>query len=94
MDPSSGTCLVGSPADDRARIERALILAESHVVRMPPSPVTQHLKDVLDSCCRTVNGWSASPPADEELRSFRERVERTLQLARTTSPTVRLRRQA
>lgn len=90
----SGTRLAAFPADDRTRIEYALAHAESHVARMPPSPVTQHLKDVLEFCHRTVDGWTTSPPADEELRSVRERAERALQIASTSSPTVRVRRQA
>jgi hypothetical protein len=90
----SSTHLVAIPANDREGIEQALAQAEAHVTRMQPSPATQHLKRVLESCRRAIDGWSASPPTDEALRSLRERVQQTLQLARTTSPTVRLRRSA
>ncbi len=90
----SSTYLVAARADDREGIEQALAQAEAHVTRMQASPATQHLKRVLESCHRAIDGWRASPPTDEALRALRERVQQTLQLARTTSPTVRFRRTA
>jgi hypothetical protein len=90
----SETRLVAAPADDWARIDQALNQAEAHVARMQPAPATEHLKGVLASCHRTMEGWSAAPPTYEQLHALRERVEHVLQLARTTSPTVRIRRQA
>jgi hypothetical protein len=90
----SETRLIVPRADDREGIEQALVQAEAHVTRMQPSPATQHLKRVLESCRRAIDGWDRSPPSEEALRSLRERVQQTLQLARTTSPTVRLRRTA
>lgn len=86
--------IIATPADDRERIEQALAQAETHVTRMQPSPAAQHLERALESCRRVIDGWSASPPTEEELRSVRERVLQTLQVARATSPTVRLRRTA
>jgi hypothetical protein len=91
---SSETRLLTAPGPDRERIEQALAHAEVHVARMQPSPATQHLRRVLESCRRDMDGWKSSPPTEAELRALRERVEQALQLARTTSPTVRLRRQA
>jgi len=93
MDPRSETRLSGARVD-KERIEQAVTHAESHVARMPPSPRTQHLKGVLDSLRRTLAGWSASPPTDEEAQALQDRVLQTLEVARTTSPTVRLRRLA
>jgi len=94
-DPAgSGTRLAASPVDDRGRIARALAHAEAHVARMQPSPVTQHLKDVLESFRRTMDAWAVSSPTDEEVGALLEHVEQTLQLAKTTSPTVRMRRLA
>jgi hypothetical protein len=84
--------LIATPADDRERIEQALAQAEAHVTRMQPSPATRHLKGALESCRRVLDGWSASPPTEAVLRALRERVQQTLHIARTTSPTVRLRR--
>jgi hypothetical protein len=92
--PTSEIRLVAAPADDWARIELALAHAESHVARMQCSPATQHLKNVLESCRRTLAGWGASPPTGDELDALRDRVMQTLQVARTTSPTLRLRRLA
>ena len=91
---SSETRLLATPTGDRQRIEQALAHAESHVARMQASPATQELKRVLESCRRVLDGWSTSPPTDDQLRLLQERVDRTLQLARTTSPTLRLRRSA
>lgn len=91
---SSETRLLAAPATDLERIEHGLAHAEVHVARMQPAPATQHLKRVLESCRRGMEGWRASPPTEAEVRALRERVEQALQLARTTSPTVRLRRQA
>jgi hypothetical protein len=91
---ASGTRLAARPADDRGRIELALAHAESHMARMQPSLATQRVKDVLESFRRTVDGWAALPPTEEEARALREQVEQTLQLAKSESPTVRLRRVA
>jgi hypothetical protein len=91
---SSETRLLSAPATDRERIEHGLAHAELHVARMQPSPATQHLKRVLESCRRAVDGWRASPPTEAEAHALRDRVEQALQLAKTTSPTVRFRRQA
>jgi|SRR5580700_3957967 hypothetical protein len=84
--------LIAIPADDRERIEQALAQAEAHVARMHPSPATRHLEGTLESCRRMIDGWDVSPPTEDVLRALRERVQQTLHLARTTSPTVRLRR--
>jgi len=91
-DTGSQTRLAASPADDRGRIEQALAHAEVHVGRMQPSSVTQQLKEILESFRRRVEDWDASPPSDEEVRALRQHVEQTLQLAKATSPTVRMRR--
>ena len=88
----SATRLVAPQAHDRAHLEQLLVRAESHVSRMHPSATTLHLRRVLDACRRAMDTWNESPPTEEELRAFRVRVEQTLQLASTTSPTVRLRR--
>jgi hypothetical protein len=85
----SGRRLVAPAQDDRARIEHALAHAESNMARMQPSPVTQHVKDVIESFRRMMAGWSTSPPTDDELHVLREHLERMLLLARTTSATVR-----
>jgi hypothetical protein len=93
MDRRSETRPVAGPVD-KERIERAIADAESHVARMEPSPRTQHLRGALDSFRRTLAGWSASPPNGEELQVLRDRVLQTLEVARTTSPTLKLRRLA
>ncbi len=90
----SETRLVASRTNDCVHIEQLLGRAESHVNRMQPSAATLHLRCLLDSCRRAMDDWTASPPTDEELRALRGQVEQTLQLASTTSPTVRLRRMA
>ena|SRR5258708_7282227 len=86
--------LVASRTNDRVQIEQLLGRAESHVNRMQPSAATLQLRRLLDSFRRAMDDWSALPPTDEELRALRGQVERTLQLASTTSPTVRFRRLA
>jgi hypothetical protein len=91
---SSETRLLASPVGDWARIDQALNQAEAHAARMQPSPATEHLTGVLASFRRVMEGWSKAPPTDEQLQALRERVEQALRLARTTSPTLRIRRQA
>jgi len=90
--PTSGTRLVAAPGDDQDRIVQALSMAESHVARMPPSQATQQLKSVLEASRRAIARWSTSPPTNEEVQEVRDRVVQTLQVAKTTSPTLRFRR--
>jgi hypothetical protein len=86
--------IVASSKEERESIEFALSQAESHTVRMPPSPTTGRLKVALQVLRRVVDSWDARPPTDEQLTVLREQVAETLRLARTNSPTVRLRRSA
>jgi len=88
----SGTRVVATPADDVGRIEQALAQAQGHVARMLPSPGTQQIQRLLQSFRFVMDGWSAAPPTEADVRALRERVELVLQLARTTSPTLRFRR--
>jgi hypothetical protein len=90
----SETRLITLPSAERSRIETALSEAESHVARMPPSHTTLRLQVALDRVRRSLDLWAASPPSQEHVRELRERVEETLRLAKTRSPTVRVRRLA
>jgi hypothetical protein len=90
---SSGTHRTfGTPGT--GRIVEAIARAESHVARMSPSPTTDHLSALLNDFRRTLRGWEVSPPTDDEFLSVERRVVQVLQLASTTSPTIRLRRPA
>ena len=79
-------------AGDQLSIEAALAQAEAHVGRMAPSPSTEHLKSSLQAFRRTFESWDSAAPTEAELRCLREQVTSVLQLAKTTSPTVRIRR--
>ncbi len=92
--PAPSETRIATAEDDRARIEFALNQAESHLARTQSSPVTRRLKGQLERLRRTVDSWSARAPTREELDRLRERVREVLDLARTSSPTVRIRRSA
>lgn len=91
---TSETRIVASSTEERARIEFAVSQAESYTVRMPPSPTTGRLKLALQVFRRVIDSWDTRAPTDEQLAVLRDRVAETLRLARTNSPTVRLRRSA
>ena len=77
---------------DTQSIEIALEQAGTHVARMAPSLSTERLAAQLDRLRQIVHAWRESAPSQDELRTVREQVASMLQLAKTTSPTVRFRR--
>ncbi len=89
--PASET-RIAVAAGEEEYIDLALGQAEAHVARMAPSPATDHLRASLDRFRRTVESWKGVPPSTAEVRRVREQVAAVLQLAKTTSPTVRIRR--
>jgi hypothetical protein len=97
MDPegrfrsSSETRIVVAGSDGQA-IDTALEQAASHVARMAPCPSTERMAARLELLRATVRGWDATPPSEAELRAVREQVASVLQLAKASSPTVRIRR--
>jgi len=92
--PTTSETRIATPADERKRIEFALNQAESHVARMEPSPTTTRLKVALEIFRRSVDSWNTRPPTAEQLDLLREHVEEVLQLARSSSPTIKLRSSA
>jgi hypothetical protein len=90
--PTSETRIAIGGGDGNESIEHALSQAEAHVARMAPSPATEHLQSALESLRRTVDSWRATPAGGEEVARLRAQVTSVLQLARTTSPTMRVRR--
>ncbi len=89
--PTSETRIAIASGEEQP-LEVALNQAEAHVARMTPSPATEHLKASLETFRRTLESWDGVPPSAAALRSLRERVAAVLQLAKTTAPTVRIRR--
>jgi hypothetical protein len=89
--PTSETRVAVASGEEQP-LEVALSQAEAHVGRMTPSPATEHLKASLETFRRTLESWDGAPPSAADLRSLRERVAAVLQLAKTTAPTVRIRR--
>jgi|HubBroStandDraft_2_1064218.scaffolds.fasta_scaffold1241505_1 hypothetical protein len=73
-------------------LQASLAEAEAHAERMEPSASTRLLRRTLESHSRTIDAWTARPPTDDQLRLMRERVEQVVHQAKTTSPTVRVRR--
>jgi hypothetical protein len=61
---------------------------------MGPSPTTTRLKVALEIFRQDVDSWNTRPPTPEQLDLLREHVEEVLQLARSNSPTLKLRTSA
>ncbi len=89
--PLSETRIAVATSEERD-IELALNLAETHVARMTPSPSTEHLRASLAKFRRAVDAWKEAPPNAADVVRLRDQVASVLQLAKTTSPTVRIRR--
>ncbi len=92
--PASSEARLIVDGDEQARIAFSLNQAESHVTRMPPSPTQRRLAAALEFFRRTVENWKDRAPEDEELELLREHLAEVLHLAKTSSPTVKLRRPA
>jgi hypothetical protein len=92
--PAASETRVATADDEKARIEFALNQAESHLARTQPSPMTRRLKGQLERFRTAVDSWSTRAPTREELDRLRERVREVLDVARTSSPTVRIKRSA
>jgi hypothetical protein len=84
--------IVASSAAEKARIESDLREVESHIERMPPSPMARRLKLALEVFQRSIDSWRTRAPTEEQLALLSDHVEEALHLARRNSPTVRLRR--
>jgi len=89
---SSETRIVAAVGDVTAGIKLSLAHAEAQVARMDPSPAARLLTLTIEAYRRTVDSWSARPPTDDQIQLMHERVGELLRLAKTTSPTVRMRR--
>jgi hypothetical protein len=89
--PVSETRIAAAGVADH-HIVRALEQAESHVSRMTPSPSTEQLKSRLASFRRVLESWNETPPSPDEAEQLYTRVVTVLQLAKATSPTLRIRR--
>jgi hypothetical protein len=91
--PPSETRLAAARGDvDMDRIELALGQAEEHMSRMAPSQTKDAIAAALASFRRSLAGWDPWTGDPAELEYIRERVGAVLHLAKTTSPTVRVRR--
>lgn len=89
--PVSETRIATVTRDDEF-IARSLDQAEAHVGRMASSPVTEHLKAKLAAFRAVLDSWTALPPTPEQVQELRAQVTVALQFAKSTSPTLRLRR--
>jgi hypothetical protein len=90
--PESETRIAVAGGDEKDRIERALDQADAHLTRMPPSPTRDAIAAALASLRRARAAWDPWTGDVAELEYLRERVGAVLHLAKTTSPTVRIRR--
>jgi hypothetical protein len=79
---------------DRARIEFALNEVGSYLTRMEPSSTRETIERQLEIIRRKVRSWGAGSPTHEQARGVLEQIAELRSLARSTLPTVRLRRSA
>lgn len=80
--------------DEKALVEFALNQAESALRRMQPTPATERLSARVDAFRRIVSAWNIRPPTVEQVRLLLERIGEVREMARTGTPTVRVRRTA
>jgi hypothetical protein len=78
-------------AEDATPIEKLLTEAAEHVGRMPKSAGARELGARLERCRRTFESWMTLRPSEEQRHALREQIEEVLAIARTTSPTKKLR---
>jgi hypothetical protein len=90
--PESETRIAVAGGDEKDRIELALNQAEAHMSRMPPSQTKDAIAAALGSFRRALAAWDPWTGDAAELEYLRERVGAVLHLAKTTAPTVRVRR--
>jgi hypothetical protein len=77
---------------DRESVEQALKDAESHVARMPSTPGTRELRARLDAYRRSMETWRHREPTTEQLEALDVGLAEITRIARTTSPTIKMRR--
>jgi hypothetical protein len=90
--PVSETRIAVAGGDAKDHIELALRQADEHMARMPASPTKDAIAAALASFRRALAAWDPYSSDVAELEYLRERVGAVLHLAKTTSPTVRIRR--
>lgn len=78
--------------DEGASLEELLQHAQSYVARMPPTAGARELRTRLEQYRRTVESWAMRAPTDEQREALRDQVLVVLGIAKTSAPTMKLRR--
>jgi hypothetical protein len=77
-------------ADDRERIEQAILEASEYVLRMPSSAGARELRARLETFRRVLQSWgTVHRPTAQQVDALIERVNEVRRLATDRAPTLR-----